>query len=873
MNMKNQAFLQLFFLLSIWPFLFSQQSFFIKGKIVDEIGVELPFVQVQLFQQVEGIFKLETYGWADSTGEFQLFCTSPFLKGFICFNAMGWQTDTFLLDTQLISDTYLGSISLKPSPVPLQEILIKEKSLSYYQRGDTTIFKPSFYQDGSESVLEDLLAKLPGVRVADDGFLYFRGKRVSKVLWDGDDLLGNDYAKGTKRMPAGIAAEFRFLDKFEGNPLMKSMNQSNQLVLDIEVKNSFKGQWIGDSFLGIGFSPLLAAGFSGYRIQKKIKFLSFAEGNSFNDLSTGKKLKFDYSNELNNSFQPNYLLSWFVFPSFFPVTLSQARFNQGKSATFTGGPHWKMGKESYLNMHVDGILASDFFQQNNFTNQLTSLRVWRQEWEQKEKLKRLNIDGDGRIKLSEKSNVTFYFNGLKENLLVDKTDAISGITSMPFSSIEKLLNEKISGDLHTDWILKPNIRKVWQFKSWTHLEKMGDGYFWDIKNGTDVNTQVVFQSNHFTRFQGFYIKPKYQLEIGAHLHQNQFNAFLKEEQKETDKVNLLYYLYWIGGKTEMVKKDHLFALSGNIGPTFFHFFRQLKEIRQNEMLIEGHFRYKWIFSKKWHFESIFQISPILPDAGQVFKGQVRTGILQRETGMNDLIIPRSTQFKNKIHFSDNKRQWESQAGITLNYKTPYLGNRILSGEEPDWLIEKFAFNLSKGAIVQWNIDKYFLEQSASLGIQLYASKQHFLFELDQVSGENVFHNFIGKWDARLTIGKLKFVFSPGIYYRQTKTATGNLAVLTQFVSSGNLQFNMWRNSYLKVVFEYLPKNSTGNKDWLWAKIEGKLFINEKYYMLLEFKNIFNKQNLTLGDLWADSQLIQQFKINPMLATFKIYKNF
>jgi hypothetical protein len=202
-----------------------------------------------------------------------------------------------------------------------------------------------------------------------------------------------------------------------------------------------------------------------------------------------------------------------------------------------------------------------------------------------------------------------------------------------------------------------------------------------------------------------------------------------------------------------------------------------------------------------------------------------------------------------------------------------LGSRILSGEEPDWLIEKFAFNLSKGAIIHWNIDKYFLEQSASLGIQLYASKQHFLFALDQVSGENVFHNFIGKWDARLTIGKLKFVFSPGIFYRQTKTSNGNLEVLTQFVSSGNVQFNILRNSYLKFVFEYLPPHSTGNKGWLWARMEGKLFINEKYYMLLEFKNIFNKQNLTLGDLWADSQLIQQFKINPMLACIKIYKNF
>lgn len=112
---------------------------------------------------------------------------------------------------------------------------------------------------------------------------------MSKVLWDGDDLLGNDYSKATKRMPASMANEFRFINKFEANPLLKSLKQSDQLVLDIEVKNTFKGKWIGDAFVGLGLAPMGIAGFSGYRIKKKIKLLSFADANTFNDMSPGKK--------------------------------------------------------------------------------------------------------------------------------------------------------------------------------------------------------------------------------------------------------------------------------------------------------------------------------------------------------------------------------------------------------------------------------------------------------------------------------------------------------------------------------------------------------------------------------------------------------
>jgi hypothetical protein len=93
--MLKQACILLFLLVFIWASLFSQQNFSIKGKIVDEKEMNLPFVQVQLFHNLNGITILETYGWADSSGNFQLIFTPPLINAFISLNAMGWQSDTF----------------------------------------------------------------------------------------------------------------------------------------------------------------------------------------------------------------------------------------------------------------------------------------------------------------------------------------------------------------------------------------------------------------------------------------------------------------------------------------------------------------------------------------------------------------------------------------------------------------------------------------------------------------------------------------------------------------------------------------------------------------------------------------------------------
>ena len=64
----------------------------------------------------------------------------------------------------------------------LQEIIIKAPELPFKIIGDTIDYDADKYQSNDVNKLEDLLKKMEGFHVEDDGKITFNGKQVSKIL-------------------------------------------------------------------------------------------------------------------------------------------------------------------------------------------------------------------------------------------------------------------------------------------------------------------------------------------------------------------------------------------------------------------------------------------------------------------------------------------------------------------------------------------------------------------------------------------------------------------------------------------------------------------------------------------------------------------
>lgn len=142
-------------------------------------------------------------------------------------------------------------ILLSPQSVELREVVIATRTPAKV-RGDTTIYKMDNYLKGDETTLEDVLKKMPNVRVEDNGDVFFKGKKVSKVMIDGDDIIGTNYQLATRSLDPTVLNEVQAIENYSENKLLKGLEKGVETVLNLSVKDSRKQLLFGQLGLGVG---------------------------------------------------------------------------------------------------------------------------------------------------------------------------------------------------------------------------------------------------------------------------------------------------------------------------------------------------------------------------------------------------------------------------------------------------------------------------------------------------------------------------------------------------------------------------------------------------------------------------------------------
>ena len=102
---------------------------------------------------------------------------------------VGFKTYTKKISIKEGKDYRAGTISLEPDAIMLQGATVTAHASKVTLKADTFVYNAAAFRTPEGSVVEELVRRLPGAEVSDDGTVKINGKEVKKFLVDGKEFM------------------------------------------------------------------------------------------------------------------------------------------------------------------------------------------------------------------------------------------------------------------------------------------------------------------------------------------------------------------------------------------------------------------------------------------------------------------------------------------------------------------------------------------------------------------------------------------------------------------------------------------------------------------------------------------------------------
>lgn len=288
----------LYFLLFITVSSYSQRLS-VSGNVQDTIAKEpLPNAIVMAIKLMdstlvdftrtnkEGNFKLQSL----PIDTYQVVISHP------KFSDMGY----FIFGDKRNLEYDFGKIILQPKNVSLDEVTIFAFKDPIYYKGDTLVYTADSFKTKANATVEDLLKKLPGLKVDKDGKITSQGKAVDKVLVDGDEFFGGDPTVATRNLNASSIESVQVYEKKSEDVANSSTGEETQKILNLKLKEEAKKGYFGKISGASDFQRFYEGEALGNYFKKKLKISVF--GLASNTPNSSFSWDDVYKYGLNNEF-------------------------------------------------------------------------------------------------------------------------------------------------------------------------------------------------------------------------------------------------------------------------------------------------------------------------------------------------------------------------------------------------------------------------------------------------------------------------------------------------------------------------------------------------------------------------------------------
>lgn len=847
----------LIFHLLICNFLFSQEKIVITGIVQDSQNKIIPYSDILLTTN-NNTNNILAFTIANAKGKYKISFNADIDTVRVEASSMGFKKNSQILIITPSRKGFELNFTLQPRTEEIAEVEVTASPKAIV-RNDTTIFNIQRITNGSERVVEDILKKLPGLEVKGDGKLQFKGKDVTNVLLDGDDLFGQGYTMGTKNIKAGYLSGVEAVENYSKNPLLRGLEITNNVAINLKFKS---GLSLSNAVeLGYGHKERYNSELTSIAITKKVKAFSLLNYNNLGN-NTGQ-----------NHFVPgSYLIglgknvSSYKTPAFLETSSPSSLFNSQNSDrnnAFFGSinvlPHISETSKILLNMDY----FSDKSMQEKFSRTL------------------INTDPNNPIIIEELKQKNFkpqFFNGkVAFEKFFSKKSSIENITK--FSRLNN--SNKQSGTMNnvpqafntaskeffvynnTEFTHRININNVLKVETAIAMDETpeelylmpGINYATNSTEPETTNFQDILSRKQSAKVSSkYYHKSKKGHKLNVDISANYFKSHLNSSLQGVDEAvsfnNIIDYDVFTPGITlHYAYKYKKLEIRPLFGLEFYnyshHDIDDNLEQKNGQLLLDARLNIKYDINRKNSLYANIGSNQSPPNQNQLYNDFILTSnrLLQNNILNFDPLKIESASinyqynnmlkdFSAKAGFSYHKsnRDYQSAHQIMqdVSYQTFFLSDKGSSGYSGNagittfipWLRSRLMLNSS------YNTNNYYNMVNATEIRKNKSKSWHSSFNFET--------NFIWKF---VFTNVTKYVNRT--FYSQSVKQTNNESLINKFTTI----FKPSESIYTKAILDYhIPSlkdigNSTlfldaflefnNKKKTLVYRVEGKNLLNQK----------------------------------------------
>lgn len=198
---------------------------------------------------------------------------------------LGFNTQTMPLTlSNNVPDKNVGTITLGVDAVMLKEAVITAEAPQVTVVEDTLMYNTSAYRVPEGAMLEELVKKIPGAEIDEDGNVKINGKDVKKIMVDGKEFFGGDVKTGLKNLPVDMIDKLKTYDRKSDMARITGIDDGEEeTVLDLKVKKGMNQGWFGNADVAYGTKDRYLGNLMLNRFVDKTQLSIIGGGNNVND--------------------------------------------------------------------------------------------------------------------------------------------------------------------------------------------------------------------------------------------------------------------------------------------------------------------------------------------------------------------------------------------------------------------------------------------------------------------------------------------------------------------------------------------------------------------------------------------------------------